>query len=359
MKGRNQHPGKHRKNATQTNGKQQSNPFRKNKPSNGNHGFASSKDTPRTHAVSTYDDQNHSMCIPVVAERALSYLETEHHTGVVPIMGLSFCRDEEPSVAATVNERRIKNLPMDERPREKLSARGLFSLTDCELLALLLATGTRQKSAIELSRDVLDQMDGLNGLGNSDLPSLLQLDGIGEAKASIIMAAFELGRRRQLASKAKERYTLPSDIAEYLRPRLAQQPEEVFKVLFMDNANHILAERDLFKGGLSGVSVDPRVIFRLALQFRCTRIVLSHNHPSGDVSPSEEDCHLTQNVIRLGEIMDIKLIDHLILSDWGYYSMADEGLLSRLRRSDWSFRSFAGELRAKTPQQKTRAYSES
>ena len=223
----------------------------------------------------------------------------------------------------------IKNWAVDDRPREKLLIKGAAVLSDSELLALLINNGNKEKSAVEIAKDVL-QLGGynLNELGKLSLKELQKVKGIGMAKAITIAAALEIGRRRH-ASAALEKTVIKTsgDIAQYLRAIIKDFNYEVFAVLFLNKANKINHFEIISRGGLTGTVVDSRVILKIALEQEATSIVLCHNHPSGNLRPSKADEELTQKIKIAAKYLDISVMDHLIVSEEGYYSFCDSGLL--------------------------------
>jgi DNA repair protein RadC len=223
----------------------------------------------------------------------------------------------------------IKNWAKDDRPREKLLANGISSLSNSELLAILLNHGTKEKSAVELAQDVLRLgRDNLNELGKLSVKELMKIKGIGEAKAIGIVAAMELGRRRQAtASREKAVVSSSADVADYLQALLKDYKHEVFAVLFLNRANKVNHFEIVSEGGITGTVADPRIILRKALEEDAVNIILCHNHPSGSLKPSRADEELTFKIKEAAKYFDIKVLDHLIVSDDGYYSFADEGVL--------------------------------
>ena len=223
----------------------------------------------------------------------------------------------------------IKNWAIDDRPREKLIAKGATALSNSELLAILLNNGSKNKSAVELAREILKLGDdNLNELGKLSLNDFKQVKGIGQAKSIIIAAALELSRRRQ-ASVALEKIVVRSsrDIAQYLQATLKDYNYEVFAVVFLNRANKINHFEIISKGGITGTVADPRIILKKALEEDATSIVLCHNHPSGNLHPSRADEELTKKIKDAAGYFDIKIIDHIIVSEEGFYSFADEGIL--------------------------------
>ncbi len=223
----------------------------------------------------------------------------------------------------------IKNWAVDDRPREKLLAKGAIALSNSELIAILLNNGSRNKSAVELAREILKLGDdNLNELGKLSLSDFKQVKGIGQAKSIIIAAALELGRRRQASSSLEKTVVRSSrDIASYLQATLKDYNYEVFAVVFLNRANKINHFEIISKGGITGTVADPRVILKKALEEDATSIVLCHNHPSGNLQPSRADEELTKKIKEAANYLDIKIIDHIIVSEEGFYSFADEGIL--------------------------------
>jgi DNA repair protein RadC len=223
----------------------------------------------------------------------------------------------------------IKNWAIDDRPREKLFAKGAAALSNSELLAILINNGSKNKSAVELSQEILKLgHDNLNELGKLSLNDFKQVKGIGDAKSIIIAAALELGRRRH-ASAALEKTVVRSsrDIAAYLQASLKDFSYEVFAVIFLNRANKINHFEIISKGGITGTVADPRVILKKALEEDATALVLCHNHPSGNLKPSRADEELTKKIKEAAGYFDIKIIDHIIVSEDGFYSFADDGIL--------------------------------
>ncbi|HMG81835.1 MAG TPA: DNA repair protein RadC [Ferruginibacter sp.] len=223
----------------------------------------------------------------------------------------------------------IKNWALDDRPREKLFSKGAATLSNSELLAILINNGSKQKSALDLAKEILQLgNNNLNELGKLTLKEFQQIKGIGEAKAVTIAAALELGRRRQAAT-AFEKPTIrsSSDIATYLQAIIKDYSYEVFAVLFLNQANKINHFEIVSKGGITGTVADPRIILKRALEEDATSIILCHNHPSGNLKPSRADELVTKNIKEAAKYFDIKVLDHIIVSEEGYFSFADEGLI--------------------------------
>ncbi len=223
----------------------------------------------------------------------------------------------------------IKNWAADDRPREKLLLKGAAALSNSELLAILLNTGSKNRSALDLAKEILKKGDdNLNELGKLSLADLKQVPGIGMAKSISIAAALELGRRRHAAA-ALEKTVIrsSSNIAQYLRASIKDFSYEVFAVIFLNRANKINHFEIISKGGISGTVADPRIILKKALEEDATAIVLCHNHPSGNLQPSRADEELTKKIKEAASFFDIKILDHIIVSEEGYYSFADDGIL--------------------------------
>jgi DNA repair protein RadC len=223
----------------------------------------------------------------------------------------------------------IKQWSKDDRPREKLLSAGAENLSNSELLAILIHNGTRQKTAVDVAKEVLKlSKDNLVELGKLSVKELMKIKGIGEAKAITITAALELGRRRQAATPLEKHIVGNSkDIARYLQTKLKDHRHEVFAVLFLNRANKINHFEIISEGGITGTVADPRIILRKALEEDAVSIILCHNHPSGSLKPSRADEELTKKIKEAAGFLDISVLDHIIVSEDGYYSFADEGLL--------------------------------
>jgi DNA repair protein RadC len=223
----------------------------------------------------------------------------------------------------------IKDWAKDDRPREKLLAKGAPALSDSELIAILINHGSKDKSAVDLGKDVMRLgKDNLNDLGKLNVKELMRVKGIGEAKAITIVAALEIGRRRQaLAIREKPAVTSSSDVANYLQILLKDYRHEVFAVLFLNRANKINHFQIISEGGMTGTVADPRIILKKALEEDAVSLILCHNHPSGNLKPSRADEDLTYKIKEAAKFFDIKVLDHLIVSDQGYYSFADDNKL--------------------------------
>ncbi len=221
----------------------------------------------------------------------------------------------------------IKHWAVEDRPREKLVQRGISSLTDAEVLAIILGNGTKNKSALGLARDILTEVGGLHLLARSGLKELTSIKGIGQAKALTIISAFELGRRKHLSEKKELKFTESKIVAQYLIPIMSDLEVEIFYVLFLNRNNVIKSEKMIFKGGVNSTVVDTKVIFREAILQLASGIILAHNHPSGNPKPSKMDINTTKILQKGSEFFDIVVLDHIIIAHNHYYSFADEGIL--------------------------------
>ncbi|MBK9939649.1 MAG: DNA repair protein RadC [Chitinophagaceae bacterium] len=223
----------------------------------------------------------------------------------------------------------IKQWAKDDRPREKLLLNGAENLSNSELLAILIHNGSKEKTAVDLAKEILKLgKDNLGELGKLSIKELMKIKGIGEAKAITIAAALELGRRRQAAVPLEKLAVSSSDdIAHFLQAKLKDYRHEVFAVLFLNRANKINHFEIISEGGITGTVADPRVILRKALEEDAVNIILCHNHPSGSLKPSRADEQLTAKIKEAARYLDITVLDHIIVSEDGYYSFADEGLI--------------------------------
>jgi DNA repair protein RadC len=223
----------------------------------------------------------------------------------------------------------IKDWALEDRPREKLLAKGISSLTDTELIAILIGSGSKSESAVELAKKILKGVkNNLNELGKLTVEDLKTLKGIGEAKAITIIAALELGRRRKLAVIIeKKKITGSKDVFELFQPALADLPYEEFWILLLNRSNKIIDKFKISQGGISGTVIDVRMILKNAIEKLASAIILCHNHPSGNLQPSDADIKITTKLKDAARIMDMQVLDHLIITDSSFYSFADEGIL--------------------------------
>ena len=223
----------------------------------------------------------------------------------------------------------IKNWSEDDQPREKLLYKGKAALSDAELVAILIGSGSRNESAVDLCKRILQQNNNqLHQLQKQSIQQLMQFKGIGEAKAITIVAALELAKRLQL-SETKELTKIGSstDVCKLMQPLIGDLPHEEFWCLLLNNSNKVIYKFQLSKGGLTQTVVDIRMLFKTVLEHLATAIILVHNHPSGQLNPSMADKDITQKIKQAGTTLDIKLLDHLIITATDYLSFADEGIL--------------------------------
>lgn len=227
------------------------------------------------------------------------------------------------------NSLTIKHWNEDDRPREKLLAKGKTVLSDAELVAILISSGNREESAVELSKRILGSIENnLNELGKLTVADLIRFKGIGEAKAISIITALELGRRRRLEEAlVKPKITSSKSVFEVMQPIIGELQHEEFWIIYLNNANKIQLKIQLSKGGITGTVVDLRLVFKSAFEIAATGIILCHNHPSGTLKPSMSDINLTKKIKSGGEVLDIKVLDHVIVTEKDYFSFADEGIL--------------------------------
>jgi len=223
----------------------------------------------------------------------------------------------------------IREWNENDRPREKLLVKGKNALSDSELIAILIGSGNREESAVALSKRILASVDNqINSLGKLSVKQLMSFKGIGEAKAISIVAGLELGRRRKEEDvPIISKITSSKDVFNILRPLVGDLEHEEFWVLYLNNSNKVLQKKQISIGGKTGTLVDPRIVYRYALEFGATAIILAHNHPSGSLMPSQSDKTLTQKLKQAGVSLDIKLLDHLIITEKKYFSFADEVIL--------------------------------
>lgn len=223
----------------------------------------------------------------------------------------------------------IKFLAEDDRPREKFLLKGKSALSDSELLAIIMSSGSREESAVELARRILESVgNNWHNLSLLNIQDLIKFKGIGEAKAISISAALEIGRRKASQEvPEKVQVANSNDAFRVFHPLLADLATEEFWVIFLNQNNKILGKSQLSTGGINFSLVDLRVLFKLALEFSCSAIMIAHNHPSGNLKPSEADNKITKQISEAGKILNIQLLDHLIITQKTYFSFADENLL--------------------------------
>lgn len=222
----------------------------------------------------------------------------------------------------------IRNWSEDDKPREKLMLKGKSALSDAELIAILIGSGSRNESAVDLSKRILSSVaNNLNALGKLSMAQLMNFKGIGEAKAISIMAAMELGRRRR-AEEAVEltKITSSKSVFEIMQPIIGELPHEEFWILYLNNSNKVISKAQLSVGGITGTLVDVRLVFKMALEKGATSLILCHNHPSGTLIPSDADKQITKKLKIAGDSLEIKVLDHLIVTETKYFSFVDEGI---------------------------------
>lgn len=224
------------------------------------------------------------------------------------------------------NHLSIKNWAEDDKPREKLMLKGKAVLSDAELLAILIGSGSRNESAVQLSQRIINKYENsLFQLGQQAVDALMQFKGIGEAKAITIVAALELGRRRKAEEAPKQEIINSSQsVFKIMQPLIGDLTYEEFWVLYLNNSNKVIFKNQLSKGGMIATVVDVRLVFKTALEKNAVALILVHNHPSGKLQPSEADKQITQKIKAAGEQMDVKLLDHLIVTQKDYFSFLDE-----------------------------------
>src|SRR6187402_1323169 len=231
-------------------------------------------------------------------------------------------------MATESNNFPITHWSEDDKPREKLMLKGKSVLSDAELIAILIGSGSRNESAVDLSKRILGSVDNnLNALGKLTIQQLMNFKGIGEAKAISIIAAMEMGRRRKNEDAVElTKITSSRAVFEVMQPIIGELSHEEFWVLFLNNSNKILFKTQLSKGGMTGTMVDVRIVFKVAFEQNATAIILVHNHPSGKLQASDADIQITKKIKNAGQQLDIPVLDHIIVTETGYYSFVDEGI---------------------------------
>ena len=223
----------------------------------------------------------------------------------------------------------IRDWAEDDRPREKFMLKGRHSLSDAELLAILIGSGNRNDSALDLAKKILgSNKNNLLELSKTGISDLQKIKGIGTARAIVILAALELGRRRETADViVRQKITTSKQAYEIFRSVIGNRPYEEFWIILLNKANQIIRQSSISEGGISGTVVDPKKIFKIALDYRASSIIMGHNHPSGEIKPSEADDRITKKIREAGLLLDIAVLDHLILGEDQFYSYADAGTL--------------------------------
>ena len=221
----------------------------------------------------------------------------------------------------------IKQWAEDDKPREKLMLKGKHVLSDAELLAILIGSGSRNESAVDLSKRIIGSVANLKALGRLTLQQLMEFKGIGEAKAITILAAMELGRRRGSEEEVDlKKITSSKSVFDIMQPIIGELIHEEFWVLYLNNSNKVIYKSQLSKGGITGTVVDSRLVFKTALEQNAVSVILCHNHPSGLLQASEADKQITKKIKDAGKTLDVNVLDHLIITNSGYLSFADDGI---------------------------------
>ncbi|SDG07567.1 RadC family protein [Epilithonimonas hungarica] len=223
----------------------------------------------------------------------------------------------------------IKSLAEDDRPREKFLLKGKAAVSDSELLAIIMGSGNREESAVELARRILNSVENnWHRLSQLSIKDLMKFKGVGEAKAISIATALEIGNRRsQQEVLERQQISNSKDVFEVLQPHLSDLPTEEFWAVFLNHQNKILYKTCLFRGGIASSVADVRVIFKMALEHFSTRIIVAHNHPAGSLKPSREDINITKKINEAGKLLEIELLDHIIITQNKFYSFKEEGIL--------------------------------
>lgn len=224
---------------------------------------------------------------------------------------------------------KISQLAEEDRPREKLLLKGKSSLSDAELIAILIGSGTASVSAVDLSKHILSAVNhDLGSLAKLSIQDLKKFKGIGEVKAISIIAAMELGRRRKESEPViRPKITCSQNIYDLMKPDLYDEQVEHFYLILLNRSNHVIKKQSISQGGTAGTVVDSKIVFKIALEHLAQSIILVHNHPSGNLRPSDQDKRLTERLVKIGRELDLPVLDHLIFTDLGYFSFADDGIL--------------------------------
>jgi len=225
-------------------------------------------------------------------------------------------------------KRSVKDWPEDERPRERLMTHGPSTLSDAQLLAIIIRNGRAGRSAVDLGRELLETFGSLAGMEQAGIRELCKVEGIGRAKATEIKAAIELGRRHQKPKLAGASFCSSHDVATYYRPRMKDLKKEIFRCALLDIKNTIICEEVVSVGSLSASIVHPRDAFTAAVRESAAAVIFIHNHPSGDIKPSQEDTLLTKRLVQVGEMIGIQVLDHIIIGDGGHFSFRDNGMIA-------------------------------
>ena len=228
-----------------------------------------------------------------------------------------------------VRNKSVKEWPEDERPRERLIAHGPATLSEAQLLAILIRNGKSGRTALDLGRELLERFGSLAGIEQASITEICAIEGIGPAKAAELKAAIELGRRYQKPSLAGASFCSSEDVVSYYRPRLKDAKKEIFRCALLDTKNKIIREEIVSMGSLTASIVHPRDTFKAAIRESAAAVIFIHNHPSGDSKPSQEDILLTRRLVQAGEVIGIQVLDHIIIGDSSHFSFRDNGLISR------------------------------
>ena len=228
------------------------------------------------------------------------------------------------------NPMTVKHWPEDERPRERLIAHGPASLSDAQLLAIIIRNGKSGRTALDLGRELLERFEGLSGIDQAGIKEICAVAGIGLAKAAEIKAAIELGRRYQKPSLAGASFCSSQDVAAYYRPRMKDVKQEEFRCAILDTKNKIVKDVKVTTGTLNASLVHPRDTFKAAVRESAAAVIFIHNHPSGDTRPSQEDLLLTKRLVQAGDVLGIQVLDHIIIGDGDHFSFRDNGMISRI-----------------------------
>jgi len=230
---------------------------------------------------------------------------------------------------AESGKRSVKQWPEEERPRERLLKHGAASLSDAQLLAIIIKMGKPGRSALDLALELLVRFESLAGIEQAGIREICEVPGIGRAKAAEIKAAIELGRRHQRPSLAGASFCSSEDVASYYRPRMKDLKQEMFRCALLDTKNKIIRDEEVSKGSLTASIVHPRDTFKAAIRESAAAVIFIHNHPSGDIKPSQEDILLTRRLVQAGEVLGIQVLDHIIIGDGCHFSFRDNGLIQR------------------------------
>jgi DNA repair protein RadC len=223
----------------------------------------------------------------------------------------------------------LKDWPQDERPRERLLSHGANSLSDAQLLGILIRSGGSGQTAVDLGRELLERFGGLGGIAQAGVREICSVKGIGPAKAAEIKAAIELGRRHQRPMLAGASFCASKDVADYYVPRLRDAKREEFRCVLLDTKNRVIKDVSVSNGSLTASLVHPRETFKDAVRESAAAVIFVHNHPSGDTRPSQEDILLTRRLVQAGELLGIQVLDHIIIGDGDHFSFRDRGLIQR------------------------------